>query len=567
MELNNSKISTELNLSLNTTAEERAKALDLDVGYNRELDEWELIIKYTGNLEEISRDIGFSYISLLNGYGIIIIKTYLIGDLSMRPEIIYIEKPKTIFEDKNSVIQGFSQSCMSFLRRDDNQLTGEGVIISVIDSGIDYSHPVFWDNGQTVINEIWDLGQDGNPPSDYRLGSIYTKEDIISSANDENSRLLTYDESGHGTAVAGIITGIAPKSSLLIIKLGRGQGAPSTTSSLLLGIDYSINYAIRMNMPLVINLSFGNNYGDHGSNSIVEDYVDSVSRVSKISIATGTGNDGDAARHAQFILGETPWKEIEFAVNNFETGINLQIWRNYSDVVDLIIKTPSGIELGPITPASQIIRYTENNMDILVINGGPSPINANQETYISIIPQKQYIESGIWSIKFNPKSISQGRFDIWLPVRGSTSSGVYFLNPSEMTTLTIPSTARNVISVGAYDPETLTYAAFSGRGYTVNNDIKPDIAAPGVNINIAIPGGGYRTASGTSFATPFVSGGIAIMMEKGIVNKEDPFMYGEKVKAYIIKGAKKLPGYRQWPNEKLGWGAFCLENSINWDNT
>lgn len=564
MELNSSKISTELNLSLNTSPEERERGLDLNVGYNRELDEWELIIKYTGSLDAISRDIGFEYVSLLNGYGIIIIKTSLIGELSMHPGIIYIEKPKTIFEEKIGEMRGISESCMSFLKRDDNELSGEGVIVSVIDSGIDYSHPIFRRSNETVISEIWDLSQSGNPPAPYKLGSVFTKEDIEASKNNPDYRLLTYDESGHGTAVAGIITTIAPKANLLIIKLGRGPEALSTTSSLMLGIDYSINYAIRMNMPLVINLSYGNNYGDHGSNSIVEDYIDSVSRVSKISIAAGTGNDGDASRHAQFVLGETPWKEIEFGIGELETGINLQIWRNYSDAVDLVIKTPSGIELGPITPLSRITRYEINNMDILIINGGPSPINANQETYISIIPQNQYIESGIWSVFFNPKSISQGRFDIWLPVKGSTSSNIFFLNPSELTTLTIPSTARNVISVGAYDPATLTYASFSGRGYTINNEVKPDIAAPGVDIEIAVPGGNYGIGSGTSFATPFVSGGIAIMMQKGIVNNADPFMYGEKVKAYIIRGARKLPGYREWPNEKLGYGAFCLENSINW---
>ena len=315
-------------------------------------------------------------------------------------------------------------------------------------------------------------------------------------------------------------------------------------------------------MPIVINLSFGNNYGDHGSNSILEDYIDSVSGIYKMSIAVGTGNDGDAGRHSQFLLGDTTWKQIEFAVDEYETGINLQIWRNYSDTIDIVIRTPSGKDIGPISPYQNIMEYRVDHMSILAINGTPSPINSNQETYISIIPQNKYIESGIWSVFIHPKSISQGRVDIWLPVRGSTSSMVRFLNPSEFTTLTIPSTARRGISVGAYDSKTETYGSFSGRGYTVYNEVKPDIAAPGVNIDVAIPGGGYGKATGTSFATPFVSGGIAIMMENGIVNGNDPFMYGEKVKAYIIKGARKLPGYKVWPNEKLGWGAFCLEKSM-----
>lgn len=563
MELDNSKISTELNLSLNTPLEERVKGLDLNVGYISDTDEWELIVKHTGNLEDVRERLGFNYISLLNGYAVIRIKTALIGELSFSPEIIYIEKPKSMFEEATRLIEGFSASCMGFLNRDDNNLSGRGVLVSVIDSGIDYRHPVFWNGDNTKIIEIWDQSQSGNPPDKYKIGSIYTREDVENAGKMGNVRLNTVDVSGHGTAVSSIVANIAPQADLLIVKLDTtGVNGLPTTSALMLAIDYSINYAIKNNTPIVINLSFGNNYGDHGSNSILEDYIDSVSGIYKMSIAVGTGNDGDAGRHSQFLLGDTTWKQIEFAVDEYETGINLQIWRNYSDTIEIVIRTPSGKDIGPISPYQNIMEYRVDHMSILAINGTPSPINSNQETYISIIPQNKYIESGIWSVFIHPKSISQGRVDIWLPVRGSTSSMVRFLNPSEFTTLTIPSTARRVISVGAYDSTTETYGAFSGRGYTVYNEVKPDIAAPGVNIDVAIPGGGYGKATGTSFATPFVSGGIAIMMENGIVNGNDPFMYGEKVKAYIIKGARKLPGYKVWPNEKLGWGAFCLEKSM-----
>lgn len=557
MELNESKISTELNLALNIPLDERIKSLDLNVGYISDTDQWELIVKHTGSLDALEKQLGFDYVSLLNGYGIIRIKAALIGELSRSPEIIYIEKPKNIYEERDRIINGFGASCMSFLKVYETDLNGSGVTVAVIDSGIDYNHPVFWNNERTKIVQIWDQTGFGNPPSGYDIGVIYEREDI------ERGDINTTDSTGHGTAVAGIIADIADGADLLIIKLasGTGNGYP-TTISLMMAIDYAVKFAIAEDRPMVINLSFGNNYGDHNSNSILEDYIDSISTIYRMSVVVGTGNDGDSGRHYQFMLGNVGYKQVDIRVNDYETAINLQLWRDYSDVIDIVIRTPSYETIGPFSEFQQIANYSLPDMNIGIIYGAPSPINASYETYISIIPKNQYIESGIWSIFIYPKSISNGRIDIWLPVTGSTSSDVFFLSPSEYTTLTIPSTARNVISVGAYDSINDTYAPFSGRGYTVDNSIKPDIVAPGVDINVAVAYGNYGLATGTSFAAPFVSAGAAIMMEDGIVNGKDPFFYGEKIKAYMIKGARKLPGYRQWPNEKLGWGAFCLERSM-----
>jgi hypothetical protein len=151
---------------------------------------------------------------------------------------------------------------------------------------------------------------------------------------------------------------------------------------------------------------------------------------------------------------------------------------------------------------------------------------------------------------------------MWLPSRGSLSGNTTFLKQDPDVTLTIPSTATRVVSVGAYDPKTLSYATFSGRGYTrLNEKIKPDIAAPGVDIVSAAPGGGGRLLSGTSMATPFVTGAMAMLMEWGIVRNNDPFLYGEKLKAYLIKGAIRDRNI-QYPNKEYGWGRLCVKNSI-----
>ena len=380
----------------------------------------------------------------------------------------------------------------------------------------------------------------------------------INSTNDFMSRDIT----GHGTAVAGIVSACTPKADLLIVKLDTSNTNQVDTINLMRGIDFSVRYSRDNNVPMVINLSYGNNAGDHNGNSILEKYIDAVGDLSKLTIVVGAGNDGVAGRHIQINMGNESFYRREFQVSQGEGSIYIQIWRESIDVVDIILETPSGEILGPFNNYDNLMTYVTNNMDIRVLNNGPTPINSRLETYISIIPLDEYIESGIWSIVFNPKSIINGRLDVWLPVEGSTNTELFFLNPTVTTTLTIPSSTTKVITVGAYDSNNLTYASFSGRGYTVDGLIKPDLVAPGVNINTAMAGGGYTVVTGTSFAAPFVSSGAAMLMEYGIVRGNDLFLYGEKVKAYLIKGAKKISEFENIPNDRVGWGALCVEESV-----
>lgn len=152
---------------------------------------------------------------------------------------------------------------------------------------------------------------------------------------------------------------------------------------------------------------------------------------------------------------------------------------------------------------------------------------------------------------------------MWLPAEGSLNIGTRFYEPVPDTTLTLPSSARKLISVGAYNSRLMAYAPFSGRGYTrCDNFVKPDLAAPGVDIMTAAPGGGYRPMTGTSFAVPFVTGAAAMLMQWGVVDGNDPYLYGEKVKAYLRRGARSLPGFSEYPNEQVGYGALCVRDSL-----
>ena len=229
--------------------------------------------------------------------------------------------------------------------------------------------------------------------------------------------------------------------------------------------------------------------------------------------------------------------------------------------------------------------------EILTYVGEPAPYSVNQEIYFELRPENtgndnvRYLESGVWEIQIEGDKIVYGRYDLYLPSGVTRGENTRFLTPTPEATFTIPSTAGKVITVGAYNGATDSYASFSGRGFLLGEgeksrmviqSVKPDIAAPGENITISrrvqnnLPyplsnmSGEYtlENVSGTSFATPIATGSAALLMEWGIINENDPYLYGEKVKAYFINGARQLSGISQYPNSQVGWGALCVKDSM-----
>ncbi|MCH5251218.1 MAG: S8 family serine peptidase, partial [Lachnospiraceae bacterium] len=219
-------------------------------------------------------------------------------------------------------------------------------------------------------------------------------------------------------------------------------------------------------------------------------------------------------------------------------------------------------------------RYTLRleQTDIFVFFGEPSPYSAAQEIYLEFLPtERPYINSGVWTFLLEPVRVVTGRYYFYLPSGAVRNSGTGFFESTPQVTLTIPSTAAKVITVGAYDSTYNAYADFSGRGYADPDRTlgvvtaglaKPDLVAPGVGILAPDLYGGYTPVTGTSFATPIVSGGAALLMEWGIVRGNDPFLYGEKVKAYLRRGAQPMRGERYYPNERVGWGKLCVSESL-----
>ena len=570
-----------LNLALDATSEEREKSLELEVGYQPSDQEWDLIIKYSGNLEAV-REIASSVTELSNEYAILTVPESRIEQLTRVPQIEYIEKPKRLFFE---AANGKRASCILPVQAAPLKLYGKGILTAVIDSGIDYSHPDFRNtDGSTRIRALWDQSIAGNPPEGYFLGTEYT-QDQINAALQEPTKVRqeqvvpSRDVSGHGTSVAaiaagngrgsvgGIYAGVAPESELLIVKLGnpRREGFPRTTE-LMQGVDYVLRKALEYRMPVAINISFGNTYGSHEGTSLLERYLDDMSNYWKSVICVGSGNEGTSAGHTSGMLKEWEEQRVELGVQQREPALNVQLWKSYVDEVDISVIGPSGVRVGPISERFGTQRFRIGGTEILLYYGKPSPYQTNQEIYFDFIPTGSYIDSGVWQIVLTPRKVVTGIYQMWLPSQSVLNQGTAFLNPVSSDTLTIPSTASRVVTVGAYDARSFSYADFSGRGALEKNAEmwvqKPDLAAPGVRVTTAKAGGGYGEYSGTSFAVPFVTGSAALLMEWGIIRGNDPYLYGEKVKAYLRRGARHLPGYERWPNNQLGYGVLCVESSL-----
>lgn len=561
--MNDQKLENQLNLALEATEEEREKSGVLNTGYNREERTWELIVKYTGDLSRISSE-DIQVTELLNEYAILVVPESLIEWLAGIPEIEYIEKPRRLYFART---EGKRASCMTTVQRPPLKLTGRGVLVAMLDSGADYRHPEFRNpDGSTRIRALWDQTAEGTPPAGYHVGVEYTQQQLNESLERADQPPLSQDVSGHGTGVLAIAAGnngVAYESEMIVVKLGtpKEDSFPRTTE-LMLGINYVIQKALEYRMPVAVNISFGNTYGSHTGESLLERYIDDISNLWKSVFCVGSGNEGASAGHAGGRLREGEIQNVEFSVGAYESTLSLQIWKNYADTFDISLVHPNGTVLGPFygRPATQ--RYRAGKTELLVYYGEPSPYSTQQEIYVDFLPVRDYIDSGVWNIRLVPGRIVDGSYRMWFPGSAAVGGATRFLRPRESDTLTIPSTASQVITVGAYNAATDAYADFSGRGAEGYGFQKPSLAAPGVNIETAAPDGRYTRQTGTSFATPFVTGAAALLMQFGIVDGEDPFLYGEKVKAYLQRGARALPGLTEYPNNQVGYGALCVENSL-----
>lgn len=525
-------------------------------------DEVEVVVLYGQAFDKVKsfvEGIGASIENLGYGFGIVTIKLSNIINLARSNDIQYIELPKSLYLTDELSNRA---ACIDRVRSE-YDVQGEGVLVGFIDSGIDYTHPAFLnDDGTTRIEYIYDLSLGGQ---------VYDKSQINEALKSNNplSIVPSYDVVEHGTHVAGIVCaggkinqryyGVAPKASIMMVKTARGNFSLGT--QLMKGLKFLVDKAKVLNMPLAVNISLSTNDGAHNGSSLLEQYIDTIARLERVTIAIAAGNEGDAAHH----IGGRLEKEniIKFNVASDETAVVINLYKSVLPEVSIELLTPNSVSTGEITIQEGYREGVISGNKYQIYNTGPKPFDVSGEIGISLITEGNYIISGVWTIRLKVTNEYRGIYDMWLPILEGLNQKTKFLSPTIDNTLGIPATVETVISVGSYNPISRSISSFSGRGIVnLYGESKPEVVAPGEGITAPIPNRSFDKKTGTSMATPHVTGICALLMEWGIVRGNDAFLYGDRLKRYLMTGAIKERRDITYPDPSWGYGEVCAYDSF-----
>ena len=525
----------------------------------------ELIVLFGEKGERVRQrvaSLGGTFENLGYGFGIITVDVNNMNKVAAIKEIQYIELPKTLY---TSFSESNRAACVQEAWAAYN-VSGEGVLVGFIDTGIDYMHPAFMDEqGNTRIEYIYDLSKGGQMRNKAQINQAIKSPDPYSIVPEK-------DEAGHGTHVAGIACGgekipdrdrgVAYKSSIAMVKMtGEGKVNYGKSTQLMRGVKFLLDRSTELGMPLVINLSFSTNDGAHDGQSLLEQYINTVCNLERIAFAIAAGNDADRGHHIGAVLKQQ--QTISMSVGGQETSIILQLYKNLMDEISIEIKSPTGSSSGVIKVKQG---YQEGNIDsnrFFMYNTGPKPISMNGEITISLVAASDFLTVGNWGITIYLDSGQGKGYDIWMPVSEGLNPNTKFLQPNPYNTLGIPATVQKALSVGSYNSLSDSASSFSGRGALEGRENKPDIVAPGEAIEAAIPGGGYDALTGTSMAAPHGAGACALMMQWGIVKANDPFMYGDRLKYFLLKSAKRGRTDVVYPSPIWGYGTLCVRGALD----
>ena len=461
---------------------------------------------------------------------------------------------------------------------------GEGVIIGFVDTGIDYTDPLFrFPDGSTRILGIWDQTIE-NPDKEYQdllYGTQYTREDIDRALRftDPFSLLPSRDENGHGTFLASVaagnsdpqreFTGAAPRTYLAAVRLKpakkylrdfyliREDAEAYQENDIMMGISYLMSLARKYSMPMVICLGLGTNQGSHTGRSPLGLYMNDLSSYFGVVLVTAAGNETGYGHHysASLTAGEKS-RLVELNVGKNDPGFSMELWAQDVEVYRVGFVSPTGEVIEPLPSAvgeENVIRFLVEQTEITVYTDIVSSSSGSQMIFIRF----RNPMPGIWSIRVVSVLDITGTFHIWLPCHGFLSDDTRFLLPDPDTVITEPGNAQLPITVSAYDHTTGGIYIHSSRGYSRSGQIKPELAAPGTGILGSGKGGSLTKKTGTSVSAALTSGAAAILLHWGILQRNYPFMNTSVVKTWLIRGAKRNPA-SSYPNREFGYGTLDL---------
>lgn len=467
------------------------------------------------------------------------------------------------------------------------ELRGQGVLIGFIDTGIDYTNPVFrYADNTTRVAAIWDQGiESGKYPQNYYFGTEYSQWDINTAllADDPYRVVPSRDENGHGTALAGIaagsdgisdtFSGVAPDSEIVVVKLKEAKQnikdffciPPNVLcyqeNDIMLGIQYLIDVATQLDRPIAICIGVGSSQGAHEGESVLCHYLNDIGKLPGKSVLAAGGNEGNTNHHYYGQINpSTDFDVVNLNVGDKEAGFTMELWGFAPNIVTLDLYAPEGSLVARasgifLQRSTQIVNHAGTT--IYIDNQFSEERTGNQLVMFRFLNPTP----GVWRFVVSGSGDLLLRYHIWLPISNFLTANTYFINGNKDTTLSIPANASNTLAISTYNHQNQSLYYYSGRGFTKSGGLKPDVSAPGVNLTAPSLKGAFYNATGSSEATAHATGAIALMLEWGIVKGNITKLNNILLRRIITNGARRFPTVT-YPDQGWGFGTLDIYRAI-----
>ena len=542
----------------------------------------DFIIKYMGDFQEDLGDVpGLLFQKINSVYGVVYAPLREIGKLDINTySYSFIPKCYTYMD-----LGSLSASGITRLQEQPYlQLKGKGTAIAIVDSGIDYRNPLFQNELGSRILCIWDQTLEGDK-KEVPYGKIFWKKDIDRALVSENPLEIvpSTDTNGHGTRMAAIaagnyfpeenFSGAAPEAMLIVVKVKQAKKYlrefyffPSEAelfqeNDIMMGMDFAIRTANDRNLPLSVCIGIGSNQGAHIGKNPLSNYVDYISQFSLNSVSIAAGNEGAARHHYAGRLTDRESQAVaELRVGDKDPGFTMEFWGEPPEIYHLFLQSPTGevldisASLGDVTQVLSFV-FVETKIEV-------NYVSIERQTGYTLV-YFRFIQpaAGIWRIFVQGREGQNASFHMWLPVQGLISEETYFLEPSPYNTITAPGDSLESITVTAYQYRDNSLYIQAGRGFMPDGNVVPQVAAPGVAVQVPDLKGNYGQASGTSLAAAQTAGAAALLFEWAVIRGNQPYFTGSSVKNYIVRGAKREDRIT-YPNRDWGFGRLDLYHTF-----
>ncbi len=537
----------------------------------------DLLVEYRRNMDYLQDIQDISYNIINDKYAVLHIPASELTENSMN-RFGYIAIPKcyglmTFFPNE-------TDSGYTVRRLPEEMITGKGVLIGLIDTGIVYTNPVFrYPDNTTKIVTIWDqtIDSDNQYPEEYFYGTEFTREQINEALNSENPLEIvpSTDTIGEGTAMAGIaaglyneennFAGVATDAELVVVKLKQAKfnlkdffGIPDNAvcfqeNDIMMGISYLLTMANRLRRPIIICLGIGSSQGSHKGEDIMSNYLSEVGNLSGNAIILAAGNEGSQRHHYYAeIIPPAEYDLVELNVGMEDKNFSMELWGYQPNIISMDIFAPDGGMIFNISDnlVGQSHFMVSHGSSIIYIDNFVSEVYSEEQL---ILLRFKNAQDGIWRFRISGTRDLVNRFNMWLPIRNFISDRTYFNNSNPYTTICLPGNGYNTITATSYNPVDRTLNNEASRGFTSINIPKPDIAAPGVNMLAPTIRDRFLPFTGTSIASAYAAGIAAGLMEWGLVNGNFPNMDGIIIRYIITSTAFRNPNLI-YPNPDWGFG-------------